>query len=44
MEEALSNYSKAVEKAQKVKDNRLEIFAQNRDRAAAEVKGPQKAR
>jgi hypothetical protein len=43
-EEALSNYSKAVEKAQKAKDNRLEIFTRNRDRAAAAVKSAKKAR
>jgi tetratricopeptide (TPR) repeat protein len=43
MEEALSNYGKAVEKAQKAKDNRLEIFTRNRDRAAAAVKSAKKA-
>lgn len=42
MEEALSNYDKAVEKAQKNKDNRLEIFTKNRDRAAAAVKAAEK--
>ncbi len=42
MEEALSNYGKAVEKAQKAKDNRLEVFTKNRDRAAAAVKNTKK--
>ena len=43
MEEALSNYGKAVEKAQKAKDNRLDVFTKNRDRAAAAVKNTKKA-
>jgi hypothetical protein len=43
MEDALSNYGKAVEKAQKTKDNRLDAFTQNRDRAAAAVKGTKKS-
>lgn len=37
--EALANYTRAVENATQLKDNRLEIFTKNRDRAAAAVKG-----
>jgi uncharacterized protein len=42
MEEALSSYGKAVEKAQQAKDSRLGIFVKNRDRAAAAVRTAQK--
>jgi|WetSurMetagenome_2_1015567.scaffolds.fasta_scaffold08532_6 uncharacterized protein len=42
MEEALSSYGKAVEKAEQAKDSRLAIFTKNRDRAAAAVRGAQK--
>ncbi len=43
MEEALSSYGTAVEKAQKAKDNRLDVFTRNRDRAAAAVKNTKRA-
>lgn len=42
LEEALSNYSKAVEKAQTAKDNRLETFTKNRDRATATLRSAEK--
>ena len=39
LKEALASYAKAVENAARLKDNRLEIFTKNRDRAAAALKG-----
>jgi hypothetical protein len=37
-EEALANYTRAMDTARKTGDQRLEIFTANRDRAAATAK------
>lgn len=37
LEEALKNYSKAVDNAGKIGDHRLPIFTENRDRVKAQL-------